>query len=179
MDSASLPLLAVRAPFLSYNHLAAMFVAVLAAPMTPDATKVLALDVTDEQSIQAAFRDLHKATGGRLDLLINNAGAGSLPCPVLDMDLTKARDILETNVWGQLRVCQVFAPLLIETARNARPTTILNIGSIAAPHSFPWRSVYSASKACLHTFSDALRQEVAVGSSCCSCESSRLYSPSM
>ena len=55
-----------------------------------------------------------------------------------------------------MRLCQTFMPLL----RQAQGT-IVQIGSIAAIIPYAWGSVYNASKAALHSYSDALRIEVA------------------
>jgi len=75
------------------------------------------LDVTDESSIQALATHLHD-TGGRLDVLVNNAGIFPDPHPgsgrdsVFNADLQTLRRGLETNTLAALRLCQVLIPLM-------------------------------------------------------------------
>lgn len=74
---------------------------------------VLQLDVTDTQSIARCRDEVSRRTGGRLDILINNAGA-EFVCPLLDVDIAEAKSLFEVNFWGPLAMVQAFAPLLIE-----------------------------------------------------------------
>jgi NAD(P)-dependent dehydrogenase (short-subunit alcohol dehydrogenase family) len=75
------------------------------------------LDVTDESSIQALAAHV-RDTGGRLDVLVNNAGIFPDPPPgsggdsVFDAALATVRSGLETNALGALRLCQVLIPMM-------------------------------------------------------------------
>ncbi len=72
-----------------------------------------ALDVTDGSSVKALAKYL-KAGGGRLDVLVNNAGIllGKYETSVLDEKETLFRETLETNFYGALRVSQALVPMM-------------------------------------------------------------------
>lgn len=64
--------------------------------------------------------------------------------------------VFATNFFAVVRLCQSFMPLL----RRSRGT-IVQIGSVAGCFPYAWGSIYNASKAALHSYSAALRIEVA------------------
>ena len=76
--------------------------------------------------------------------------------PALDVDLDDARACFETNFFAVIALTQTFTPLLIRAKG-----LILNIGSVAAVTPYVFGSVYNASKAALHSYSDTLRLELA------------------
>lgn len=75
------------------------------------------IDTTDEGTIQPAL-DLIEAEQGRLDVLVNNAGA-AFPGNVLDIEPDVLRLCLETNLHGPVRLTQLALPLLRKSG-NAR-----------------------------------------------------------
>lgn len=93
---------------------------------------LLTLDPTSEGSVRAAFEIVKVQTGGTLDYLVNNAGQ-TIIMPTLDFDIETAKKMYEINVWGMLRVTQIFAPCVI-AARGS----IVNISSIAPFVNTPW-----------------------------------------
>jgi len=112
--------------------------------------EVLALDVTNPQSIAQAVRDL----GGQveaLDVLVNNAGAiedGDNSVLSLSTEIVKAT--FETNTLGPLRVTQAFLPLL---QKSAAPR-VINVSSGAGQLSDglqSWSPAYSISKTALNS----------------------------
>ncbi|KAK7965967.1 uncharacterized protein PG986_000244, partial [Apiospora aurea] len=126
---------------------------------------LLQLDVADQASIRAAVQavtDLLSttttATGGHLDVLVNNAGGG-YQAPLLDADLDEARRLFDVNVWGVLAVTQAFAPLLAASATAGRRPRVVNIGSVAGIVPVPWQGVYNASKSALAALNNTLRLE--------------------
>ncbi|KAK6219105.1 catabolic L-serine/threonine dehydratase [Pestalotiopsis sp. IQ-011] len=121
--------------------------------------EIVQLDVADKASVRAAADEVAKLTGGRLDYLVNNAGAG-YQCPLLDADLDEGRKLFEVNIWGLLAVTQAFAPLLVETAAKGGKPRVVNIGSIVSRVNVPWGGLYNASKGALSTLNDALRMEL-------------------
>ncbi|KAH3607853.1 hypothetical protein KXV38_002950 [Aspergillus fumigatus] len=76
--------------------------------------------------------------------------------PATEIDLAEARKIFETNFFAVISICQAFLPLLIKAKG-----TIVMIGSVAGIIPYVFGSVYNASKAALHSFSDTLRVELA------------------
>lgn len=94
--------------------------------------EVLELDVTVPQTVSQCRDTVAKRTGGRLDVLVNNAGV-EFVCPLLDVDVAKAKKLYEVNVWGPLVVVQAFAPLLIEAKG-----VVSNQSSIDAALSMVW-----------------------------------------
>lgn len=95
--------------------------------------EVLPLDVTSADSIAACVAQVCKKTGGRLDVLVNNAG-GAMFGPLLHASIPDAKALYEVNVWGALAVAQAFAPLLIQTKG-----TMLNISSMAGAVPMAWQ----------------------------------------
>jgi NAD(P)-dependent dehydrogenase (short-subunit alcohol dehydrogenase family) len=116
--------------------------------------KHLALDVTDEASMQAAV-DTVLSDSGRIDALVNNAGY-SLSGAVETLDLADIRREFETNVFGLVRLTQLVLPSM----RHNRSGRIVNIGSMGGKLTFPGGGAYHASKYAVEAFSDALRYEV-------------------
>jgi len=75
--------------------------------------------------------------------------------PALDIDFDEVQSVFNTNVFAVMRLCKEFSPLLIEAKG-----TIINIGSLAGEIPYVFGSVYNASKAALHSYSDTLRVEL-------------------
>ncbi|KAG2431306.1 hypothetical protein HYH02_013437 [Chlamydomonas schloesseri] len=116
--------------------------------------KTLALDVSKQDSVTAAVSAVLREAG-RIDILVNNAGMG-LVAPLVEVDIDKAKEVYEANVWGLLRVCQAVAPAMAER----RSGTICNVGSVVGYFATPWGAIYSSSKAAVHSITDALRLEM-------------------
>ena len=76
--------------------------------------------------------------------------------PAIEADFSEMESVFATNFFAVVRLCQTFMPLL----RQSRGT-IVQIGSVAGCFPYVWGSVYNASKAALHSYSAALRIEVA------------------
>ena len=92
---------------------------------------------------------------GGLDILVNNAGVGAF-ANVADMSDDEWRAVIETNVSGVFYCCRAAIPHL----RRRGAGWIINISSLAAKNPFVGGAAYSASKAALNNFSEALMQEV-------------------
>lgn len=75
--------------------------------------------------------------------------------PATDVDINEARDAFETNFFSIVAITKSFTPLLI-----AAKGLILNIGSLAAIVPYVFGSIYNASKAALHAYSQTLRLEL-------------------
>ncbi len=120
-----------------------------------DRIEILPLDVTDEASMKGAVEEMVRRVGG-VDMVVNNAGFG-LMGPVAELDLDDIRRQFETNVVGPIALIQLVLPYMVEAGKGR----IVNIGSVSGITTAPYGGAYSASKAALHLFSEALRMEVA------------------
>jgi NAD(P)-dependent dehydrogenase (short-subunit alcohol dehydrogenase family) len=116
--------------------------------------RTLALDVTDEQSMQAVVAEIER-TEGAVGVLINNAGY-SQSGAIETVPLEAVRRQFETNVFGLVRLTQLVLPKM----RAQRWGKIVNIGSMGGRLSFPGGGHYHATKHALEAISDALRFEL-------------------
>jgi short-subunit dehydrogenase len=93
---------------------------------------------------------------GRVDILINNAGAG-LYAPSWSAPEQDVRRLFELNffaAWDMIR-------LVVPAMRHERSGMIVNIGSIAGRVTLPWFTMYSATKYALGSLTEGLRMELA------------------
>lgn len=112
------------------------------------------LDVRDENSIRRVVDQIIEKTG-RIDVLINNAGLGTLGS-LEDTNLEEVRAVFETNVFGVHAMCRAVLPIM----RAQNQGTILNISSIAGQVALPYRGIYNTTKFAIEGFSEALSMEV-------------------
>jgi len=85
----------------------------------------LVLDVTEDASVQEAARTVAEATGGVLDVLINNAGISGGPIPINEETAAHLQSVYDVNVLGPVRMIHAFLPLL---ERSDSPV-IVNVSS--------------------------------------------------
>ncbi len=114
----------------------------------------LALDVTDEASMEAAVRAV-EVEHGAVGALVNNAGF-SQSGAVETVPMAKVRHQFETNVFGLVRMCQLVLPAM----RAQRAGRIVNVSSMGGTLTFPGGGFYHATKHAVEALSDALRFEV-------------------
>ncbi|MFY9616104.1 MAG: SDR family oxidoreductase [Candidatus Dormiibacterota bacterium] len=113
------------------------------------------LDVTDRETIDAAYEQVREAVGNRgIVGLFNNAGV-SWGGPLEFQDMAEIRELFDTNVIGLLEVTQVFMPLI----RRGHGRVICT-GSIGGRITSPFVGIYSASKAAVASLCHALRLEL-------------------
>ncbi|KAF1932588.1 NAD(P)-binding protein [Didymella exigua CBS 183.55] len=123
--------------------------------------ETLMLDVTSADSIAALKVDVAARTGGKLDMLFNNAGM-MYEAPGIETDISRVRQMFETNVFGLFNMVQAFTPLLLAAVSDSsRPPVVINTASVLAVVPYPFSSAYNASKAAVASYSDALRVELA------------------
>jgi uncharacterized protein len=125
----------------------------LAAALPARAT-ALPLDLTDADAPAHARAHLEQNHGGRLELLVNNAGRGGRGT-FGDSGYDQVRRTMELNFDAQLRLVEALLPLL----RASAPSAIVNVASTAGRIGRPGVGAYSAAKAALAVWSDSLRAE--------------------
>lgn len=92
---------------------------------------------------------------GRVDILVNNAGI-SKEMPFLEMPIETFDEIMTANMRSVMLVTRAFLPGMLEQKSGS----IINIGSGAALRGLPGSAAYSASKAAVVCFTQALGDEV-------------------
>ena len=115
----------------------------------------ISLDVTDDDSVRAAFAAVHREIPA-LDVLVNNAGIG-FNATTEDIDIAQAKVVFETNYWGIIRCIQGAVPKM----RDRGEGTIVNVSSIAGRIAAIGQTVYASSKWAVECLSENLAQEVA------------------
>ena len=121
--------------------------------LAPVGVKALRLDVTSDESIEAAVAEVMRVEG-RIDVLVNNAGYGSYGA-VEDVPIDEARRQFEVNLFGLARLVQCVLPHM----RRRQSGTIINISSMGGHFTAYFGAWYHATKYALEAFSDALRME--------------------
>ena len=114
------------------------------------------LDVSDEIKVKEMFAEIRK-TYSSLDVLINNAGIGSMNHALLT-PLKTVHNILNTNVVGTFLFCREAAKLMQSTGYGR----IVNFSTVATPLKLEGESIYAASKAAILSLTEILARELAV-----------------
>ncbi len=113
----------------------------------------VASDVGDRDSLQKVL-DLCLETFGKVDILVNSAGR-TKRAPTLDFTEEDWDAILETNLTGTLRACQVFGRHMLERGYGR----IINIASLSSFVALFEVAAYSASKAAVASLTKSLAVE--------------------
>ncbi|TCO37182.1 short-subunit dehydrogenase [Rathayibacter tanaceti] len=111
--------------------------------------EVRALDVTDPDSVAACLRAVEEEQG-RLDALVNNAGAGHLGTAELE-DPAELRRVMEVNFFGVVAVTRASLPML----RCSRGR-IITVSSIGGAIGQPFNEDYCAAKFAVEGFFESL-----------------------
>lgn len=123
----------------------------------PDTARAVRLDVTKNDEIKKAIADSIEAFG-RIDVLVNNAGYGSMGA-IEEFDEAQIRRQFDTNFFGAVNVIREALPSL----REQKSGHIVNFSSVGGFVSFPSAGVYCASKFALEAVSESLAGELAAG----------------
>lgn len=117
--------------------------------------EMLSLDVTSDESVEAAVAQLIRLEG-RIDLLVNNAGFGVAPAGAEESSIEQAKAIFETNFFGLIRMTRAVVPHM----RREGSGRILNIGSVLGFLPMPFGALYAATKHAVEGYSESLDHEL-------------------
>ena len=126
------------------------------AALTAMGIETLTLDVMSEESISACVSEVTELTGGTLNVLLNNAGAG-YNMPISDISIPDAKKLFDLNVWSYISTIQAFMPLLKRAKDGA---IVVNQTSVGSMTGLPFQATYNASKAAMAMYSECLRLEL-------------------
>jgi NAD(P)-dependent dehydrogenase (short-subunit alcohol dehydrogenase family) len=115
----------------------------------------VALDVTDPESVEAAFK-LVEADHGRVEVLVSNAGI-TRDALMLTMPEDAFSEVVDTNLGGAYRVAKRAAKGMLRLRRGR----LIFIGSVSAFTGSPGQANYAASKAGLVGLARSLARELA------------------
>ena len=116
---------------------------------------VLEIDVTDDRQVKKGVAKALKASGGSLDVLINNAGM-SIAGPIEAQDLDATQLIFDTNLYGPQRLIKAVLPSM----RAAKSGLIFNVTSQLGRVIVPGYGQYSPTKFALEAMSEQLAYEL-------------------
>jgi uncharacterized protein len=120
----------------------------------PVQVEVVAMDLATPEAPQQLY-DRLKAAGRQVDILINNAGLG-LYGPFLEIDWQRERNMLELDIVTLTHMTKLFVRDMVARKRGY----ILQIASIGAYQPSPLYASYSAAKAYVLNFGEALNYEL-------------------
>ncbi len=112
--------------------------------------RVLALDVTDPESIRQAVE-----AAGPMDVLVNNAGFG-VASPAELTPMATLREVFETNTFGTIALTQAVLPQF----RQRRAGVVVNVTSSVTLKALPLIAAYRASKAAVNAFTESMALEL-------------------
>lgn len=124
-----------------------------------DGVRHIACDVTDRETIKAAFDTIGEREG-RVDILVLCAGMGIAGAIEFTSESEMKRQF-DVNVYGPIRVLQYALPIMRNQCVNGHERgRVVFISSMAGVFSIPFQSMYSASKAAINNYAFALRNEL-------------------
>ncbi len=117
--------------------------------------KIISLNVNNEESIEAALKEVIQIEG-RIDLVVNNAGFGLAPGGAVESSIEQSKMIFDTNFFGIVRMTRAVVPYM----RKQGEGRIINIGSILGLIPAPYMATYAATKHAVEGFSESLDHEL-------------------
>ncbi|WP_425831383.1 oxidoreductase [Streptomyces fractus] len=119
-----------------------------------DGVTFLDLDVASDASAAAAVQQTIERSG-RIDVLVNNAGIGSIAAAE-ETSVAQAQDVFETNVFGVMRMVNAALPHMRAAGRGR----IINISSVLGFLPQPYMAAYAASKHAIEGYTESLDHEI-------------------
>jgi NAD(P)-dependent dehydrogenase (short-subunit alcohol dehydrogenase family) len=112
-----------------------------------------------EEAAAADVVSAHRERFGRLDVLVNNAGVGI--GAAADQHQTKHVDMaLSINLRAIILLYREAVGLLRDAAAERQQANVINVSSLAGKSGQPWLSVYSATKAAVISYTEAMSKEL-------------------
>ena len=115
---------------------------------------VIELDVNDDESVDLAIKQV-VSDGGRLDVLVNNAGYGQFGCTE-DVSIDDFKKQFETNFFSIVKIIKKVSPIM----RNQNSGIIVNVSSVIGRMGLPGFPAYVSTKYALEGLSECLRYEL-------------------
>lgn len=123
-------------------------------PAADEKCKYIFADVSDSSTVKAAIQNVIEKCG-HIDLLVTSAGMG-VSGAVEFIEEEEMKRQFEVNLFGTINTVKAVLPQM----RKQKSGKIICISSVAAIYSIPFQAYYSASKAAINSFVDALTNEV-------------------
>jgi hypothetical protein len=123
----------------------------LSEGLAPAEMELLVADLARPDEVEKLCAELRRRYD-RLDVLVNNAGAG-LYGPSYESDPARVAELFQLNVLAPVGLVRGLSEII------PRGGAVVNISSIAGKVPLPWMNLYSASKYALNAYTDSLRME--------------------
>lgn len=117
--------------------------------------RMLPLDVTSDESVEVAVREVMRLSG-RIDLLVNNAGFSVAFAGDEESSIEQAQSIFDTNFFGTVRMTRAVVPHM----RRQGGGRIINVGSLLGFLPMPYMAIYAATKHAIEGYSESLDHEL-------------------
>jgi NAD(P)-dependent dehydrogenase (short-subunit alcohol dehydrogenase family) len=119
-----------------------------------EGVRFLPLDVTDDDSVATAVREVIDRSG-RIDVLVNNAGLG-IAGAAEESSIEQARALFDTNLFGSIRMTRAVLPQM----RKQGGGRVINVSSVLGLVPAPFGALYAATKHAIEGYSESLDHEV-------------------
>ncbi|CDR22707.1 SDR family oxidoreductase [Staphylococcus argenteus] len=127
----------------------------VANQLSQDSVKVVPTDVTKKEGVDELIK-IAQETFGRLDIVINSAGQ-MLSSKITDYQVDEWDSMIDVNIKGTLYTAQAALPTMLEQSSGH----LINIASISGFEVTKISTIYSATKAAVHTITQGLEKELA------------------
>ncbi|CAC7125988.1 Short-chain alcohol dehydrogenase [Staphylococcus aureus] len=127
----------------------------VANQLSQDSVKVVPTDVTNKEEVDELIKIAQQTFGG-LDIVINSAGQ-MLSSKITDYQVDEWDSMIDVNIKGTLYTAQAALPTMLEQSSGH----LINIASISGFEVTKISTIYSATKAAVHTITQGLEKELA------------------
>ncbi|HHA6166647.1 TPA: SDR family oxidoreductase [Staphylococcus aureus] len=127
----------------------------VANQLSQDSVKVVPTDVTNKEEVDELIKIAQQTFGG-LDIVINSAGQ-MLSSKITDYQVGEWDSMIDVNIKGTLYTVQAALPTMLEQSSGH----LINIASISGFEVTKSSTIYSATKAAVHTITQGLEKELA------------------